>query len=35
MWTSDKFLKIHTTRLSDTFQIRHGFMIEVFVLHRS
>ena len=25
--TRNKFLKIHVTRVSDTFQIRHGFLI--------
>ena len=32
--THDKFLKIHTTRVSDTFRTRHGFMIGMSVLHR-
>jgi len=31
--TDDEFLKIHMTRMSDTFQTRHGSMIGVFVLH--
>jgi len=31
--TRDKFLKIHMTRVSDTFQTRHDSMIEVSVLH--
>jgi len=29
----DKFFKIHTIRLSDTFRTRHGFMIRMSVLH--
>ena len=32
--TCDKFFQIHMTRVSDTFQTWHGFMIGVSVLHR-
>jgi len=31
--THDEFLKIHMTRVSDTFRTRHGSMIEVYVPH--